>query len=302
MTLPASGAIAISDFNTLLGNASGTALAISTIQSLGKSGSYSLNAYYGMNYFQSNALGNCNNGNCATATSNCYQNCTNCSPLATVNCANCDTKAYIQANCNCACTCNCSQVANQLVDCAPVTGTSSCFPAGSLTLMADGTWKAVETIEAGEYVMGADGAPALVIEAYQDTLGARKMFMFEEDGHTWSDEHIYWVFKDGKEWWWAINPDQWRWEASSGHVKGLKDIYSIFGGTDCLFAHLNGFVARTPKRVDYPSDTKVYMAKTAGIPTIVNGYVVTGGTDEDSYDYNAFKWVPCKVSFRERAE
>jgi len=302
MTLPASGTIAISDFNTLLGNVAGTTLAISTIQSLGKSGSYSLSSYYGQNYFQSNNLGNCNNGNCATATSNCYTNCQNCYPLATVNCANCDTKAYIQANCNCACTYNCTQVANQLVDCAPVTGTGTCFPAGAMVLMADGSLKAIETVQKGEFVMGADGLAAEVQYLHEAALGSRKMYIFAEDNHEWSDEHLYWVNKDGREWWWSINPDQWRWEVASGLVAGLKDNYSLLFGDGYEFAHLDGWINRTPVRVDRPSDTPVYLPVTKGVPMIVNGYVVTGGTDHELYDYDTFKWVPNKVSFRERAE
>jgi hypothetical protein len=161
--------------------------------------------------------------------------------------------------------------------------------------MADGTLRAIETVQAGEFVMGADGTSVIVEYLHEAELGTRKMYQFAEDGHEWSDEHLHWTLKDGKEWWWSINPDQWRWEVSSGLVAGLEDNYSIRTGYDDQFAHMTGWVKRTPVRVDRPSDTLVYLPVTKGVPVIVNGYVVTGGTDDKLYDYNNFRWMPERI-------
>lgn len=300
MTLPASGAIAMSNFNVELGQASTYSGSMSWVKSLTKAAqvSNSFNGYYSKAYYQRNADGNCNNGNCASAGGNCTFQCTNCT-LATVNCANCDAQKWLQNNCNCACTYNCTQVANVLYDCNCNCQCSTCFPAGAMVLMADGSLKAIETVGAGEFVMGADGKPAEVQYLHVATLGTRKMYIFAEDNHEWSDEHLYWVLKDGKEWWWSINPDQWRWEVASGGVAGLKDNYSILTGDGYAFGHLDGWVNRTPVRVDRPSDTEVYLPITLGIPVIVNGYVVTGGTNQELYDYNSFRWNPNNIAAKE---
>lgn len=78
-----------------------------------------LGSYAGMAWYQKNADGNCNNGNC-TNNCNCGNiQCANCFINGNVNCANCDTRAWLQANCNCACTYNCtfSTTASYNCDC-----------------------------------------------------------------------------------------------------------------------------------------------------------------------------------------
>ena len=298
MTLPASGTIAISNFSVELGLASNANNSMSFIQSKTKTGqtSNSFSGYYGYAYYKKTNAGNCNNANCTTSTSSGSLCQTNCYPLAAVNCVNCDTISYLQTNCNCACTYNCTQVANQYYDCnCDCTGTGTCFPAGAKVLMFDGTLRDIETVQKGELVMGADGLAAEVQYLHEAALGTRKMYQFAEDGHEWSDEHLYWVRKGDKEWWWSINPDQWRWEVASGLVAGLKDNYSLLTGEGYEFAHLDGWISGTPIRVDRPSDTPVYLPVTKGEPIIVNGYVVTGGTNHELYDYDSFRWVPSKI-------
>ena len=110
MTIPAIGAISISQFNTEYGQAATYAGSLSWIQANAKTGqnTYDMNNYHGKAYFQMNTAGNCNNGNC-TSNCNCGDiNCGNCVITGTVNCANCDTRAWLQTNCNCACTYNCT--------------------------------------------------------------------------------------------------------------------------------------------------------------------------------------------------
>jgi hypothetical protein len=160
--------------------------------------------------------------------------------------------------------------------------------------MADGSLRPIETVQGGEMVMGADGRPAEVIYLHVAMLGKRKMYIFAEDGHEWSDEHLHWTRENGKEWWWSASPDNWRLEVDIGLVAGLKDNYSVRTGTGLTeeFAHMDGWMKRSIVEVDREYETKVYLPITAGIPVIVNGYVVTGGTDYKLFDYDKFKWGP----------
>lgn len=114
MTLPASGAITLANFNTERGVAAATNTDLAWVYSNTKSGqqSYSMSGYYSKAWYQRNADGNCNNGNCTVSGSNCATGefqCVNCYISGTVNCANCDSRSWFQNNCNCACTYNCTQ-------------------------------------------------------------------------------------------------------------------------------------------------------------------------------------------------
>lgn len=297
MPTPGSGEISIWSVRAEIGNCG--QLGMDWVRANTKDGQTSLGGIRNRAWYQRNVDGNCNNGNC-----NCGGNCGNiqcgqCFASQCINCANCDGRAWLQGNCNCACTYNCnaniwSYNCNCACDC--VCGGNTCFPAGALVLMWDGTWRRIETIAEGELVMGADGRPTKCLEQYVNTLGPRRMYRFKEHPeHEWSDEHLYWARQSGKQWWWSASPDQWRWEVSIGAVVGLKDNYSIMSGP-CEYAHLDGYVVRTPERIDYSSDTKVYLPITDGTPIIVNGYVVTGGTNQFQYDYETFDWRPERIA------
>lgn len=298
MPTPASGTISLFNVNQEIGNGTNQ-ISLDWVRGNTKDSQNSLGGIYNRAWYQKNNAGNCNNGNC-----NCGGNCGNiqcgqCYASQCINCTNCDGRAWLQVNCNCACTYNCnanlwSYNCNCACACQCDCG-STCFPAGALVLMWDGTWKAIETIQEGEALMGADGLPTLCQEAYVNILGPRDMYVFaEHPEHEWSDEHLYWALQNGKEWWWSASPDQWRFEVYSGAVVGLHDNYSLFSG-DAEFAHLDGWVKRTLVKVPRDADTKVYLPITDGTPIIVNGYVVTGGTNEHQYSYSEFKWNPEKI-------
>ena len=115
MTLPASGQISLSTFSTEMGQAATFSISLAWIQGNTKAGQQpateNMGGYYGKAWYQRNADGNCNNGNC-TSNCNCGNiQCNNCTISGAVNCANCDTRAWLQNNCNCACTYNCNTAA-----------------------------------------------------------------------------------------------------------------------------------------------------------------------------------------------
>ena len=124
MTTPASGAIATSDVNNETGRGTTTQTGIDWIKDNTKGNPTDYNSLHGLNYYQSNADGNCNNGNCtesltgiAPGTGGTAQ-CNNCSNCNAINCANCDSQNYLQGGTNCACTYNCTQNQDQWVNCA----------------------------------------------------------------------------------------------------------------------------------------------------------------------------------------
>jgi hypothetical protein len=175
----------------------------------------------------------------------------------------------------------------------PVTGGGStdvcCFTAGSLVLMADRSWQPVETVRAGDWVMGVTG-PEEVQRLHVSRLGHRHLMGFAGDRLRWSEEHSFWARKNGRQWWWSANPAMWRKEVELGVVKGLKDLYSHFQG-DVDFAHLDGFVKRKVEVMPSTPDTLVYLPVTKGSPIIVDGYVVGASVNEFSYDYASLDWL-----------
>jgi hypothetical protein len=166
-----------------------------------------------------------------------------------------------------------------------------CFTAGNLVLMADQSWKPIETVQAGEWVMGAAG-PAEVQRLHVSALGPNRRLMgFAEDAQLrWSEEHSFWARSAERQWWWSANPAMWRAEVELGVVKGLKDVYSHLEG-EVEYAHLDGFVERSVTIVPAPADTLVYLPITLGSPIIVNGYVVGASVNEFEYDYEKLDWL-----------
>jgi hypothetical protein len=168
--------------------------------------------------------------------------------------------------------------------------------------MADGSTKLIQMVEAGDFVMGADGKPTEVVRLHETILGGtelglRKMYTFKEDTkHQWSEEHCYWTKRDDEEWWWSVNPTQWQYEVQVGAVAGLKDNNSLRYGFDVQFANLDGWVNRTPVVVNRDPNTPLFLPITKGVPIIINGYVVAASVDEQSYDYTKFSWDKTKIN------
>jgi hypothetical protein len=164
-----------------------------------------------------------------------------------------------------------------------------CFTAGSLVLMGDRSWKPIETIRAGDWVMGPSGAVE-VQRLHISELAHRRLMGFVGSRLRWSEEHSFWARKHGRQWWWSANPEMWRKEVELGVVKGLKDLFSHFEG-DVDFAHLDGFVKRKVEAMASTPDTLVYLPVTLGSPIIVDGYLVGASVNEFMYDYETLDWL-----------
>jgi hypothetical protein len=174
----------------------------------------------------------------------------------------------------------------------------SCFPAGALVLMADGSEREIQLVRTGDWLMGADGRPVQVQDVDRPVLRTRRMMAFADGSQTWSEEHSFWT-RDaaGAEWLWAANADQWRHEVEVGHIGGLRDNRTMRTGAGYQFAHLAGWLDQVViEAAGYGPDTQLYLPRTDGVPIIVNGYVVGAGINQAAYDYESFRWAPHAVA------
>ncbi len=177
----------------------------------------------------------------------------------------------------------------------PDTGGSTCFPAGSMVLMANKTLKPIEQVVVGEMVMAPNG-PTRVIGTETPYLGLRKLLQLS-DGHTWSEEHTHWTrADDGTQWWWSSNPDSWRSEVEQGLFGGLLDNSTLrTGSTGFEFAHMDGWKREVPKEIPGEYSMPLYFIRTNGAPVIIDGYVVGAGPDESAFDYTTLDWDVARV-------
>lgn len=183
----------------------------------------------------------------------------------------------VQGNCNCNCAC-------------------TCFPAGTPILMADGSWKGVEEIRAGDLLMTPTG-PQAVLEVETPVLGDRKMLAFEDEGAVlhWTDDHAFWTRRDGREGLAVADRSSFMRGVEAGVVRGLPDNDAVLELDDARdeFAHLDGWVRR--KVIDitdrYAPDTRVYLPVVGGSHLIIAaGFVMSGGANGFDFDYTAFSW------------
>jgi hypothetical protein len=171
------------------------------------------------------------------------------------------------------------------VDPTPIT----CFPAGSMVMMGDGSQKAIELLATGDMLMGPAG-PTAVISMETPVLGSRKLLQFA-DGHTWSEEHAHWTRDSASnQWWWSANADMWRHEVAAGAIGGLIDNSSIRTGDGYSYAHIDGWKAQQYRVVDASPSLQLYTPITDGTPIIVDGYLVGAGVNEYGYDYTKLDW------------
>lgn len=175
---------------------------------------------------------------------------------------------------------------------------SSCFVAGSLVTMADGSLRAIETIEVGERVRTAVGIAA-VTELYLPILGERTLYAMADGKCRTSGEHSLWSRDPatGEQWWATRDMEQWRLEGITGdgpnfnghepfdltHAEG-----SVWG-----FATELGWIDTTWHAVPAAPDTQLYhlLLETGG-SYFVDGYLVSSIADTGGVDWETFSWSP----------
>lgn len=303
MTLPASGTISMSQFSVEMGQASWYAASMSWINSNAKVASNSMSGHYGKAWYKKTNAGNCNNSyngvvyNCNCGALNCWQ-CINC---IAINCVNCDARNWLQANCNCACTYNCSLTTyssdcNCNCDCQCG---SSCFLAGSIVIMADGSLRKIEDVRVGEYVRGAFGEANIVLGKDNVLLGNRYVYKINGE-HDTTDEHPH-VSPDRK--FYVLTPsaimDEWGNDFAVILEDGTTEIWTNFGLGEARINKMTTGITLLkdtgPKTIDsileysLPPETPLYNLVLGGSHTyFVDGYAVTGWPREDDFDYDTW--------------
>ncbi|MDR9847007.1 hypothetical protein [Herbaspirillum huttiense] len=177
--------------------------------------------------------------------------------------------------CDCACVCACDN--------------GCCFLPGSLVLMADGSVRPIEEVQAGELVMTADGS-AKVRYLHKAVVGDRSLAAFDDGSLTWTEGHLFWARQAGREWWWSASKKGFKRNVDLGLLPGLKDNDSVLEG-DVEYAHLRGFLRRSVRTFKVDPSTHVYLPMTdCGSPIFVNGYLVGSWIDEKRCDYTKLRW------------
>lgn len=174
---------------------------------------------------------------------------------------------------------------------------SSCFVAGSLVTMADGSLRAIETISVGEWVRTAVGV-AQVTELYLPILGERTLYAMADGKCRTSGEHSLWSRDPvtGEQWWATRDMAQWRHEAITGDGPNFNghepfDLTHAEGST-WDFATESGWINTTWYAVPAAPDTQLYhLLLNTGGSYFVDGYLVSSIADTGGVDWENFNWV-----------
>jgi hypothetical protein len=177
----------------------------------------------------------------------------------------------------------------------------TCFPAGSLVLMSDMTYRLIETVKKGDLIFSSHGIVP-VESLYTTKLGSRKMYRMTDGSLLWSAEHSFWVKRGEREYLWSMDVSLLENEQRTGLIGGLKDFSQMFEGENLKserFACLDRITKHSwkentpehlPEYKDKP-DTPLYLPLTEnGELIIVNGYLVGAAINEFATDYSKLKW------------
>ena len=186
-------------------------------------------------------------------------------------------------------------------------GGSSCFPAGSLVTMADGTTKPIELVKVGDVVIGAFGEHNKILALDWVVLGNRWMYQINNEHHT-SDDHPH-ISTDKK--FYACEPDaiykEWGNEFPVILADGTVENRTNIGLTTHKVSQLEngielqtisgGKIVDTIEKYSLPAETPLYNLVVSGSHTyFVNGYAVTGWPREDDFDYDLWQSVGPKLT------
>lgn len=162
--------------------------------------------------------------------------------------------------------------------------------------MANGMWKSIETITAGEYVQGPTGINKVIDTQYTYLGNRRCIWTFKDKSVYSSGEHLFWVKKKGTEFFGVVDMTQHILEKDvelCPQFEGLtinKDVICI--DRPVQFATIDGWKLDEPIIArEYGSCTPLYELILAGSHTMIaNGYVTGGNAHDDDFDYNAVHW------------
>lgn len=177
-------------------------------------------------------------------------------------------------------------------------GGATCFLAGQLITMADGSTRSIENVKIGEYVLGRWGVNK-VLGYDRPLLGKRPIYLINGEVYNTSD-HLTWTKKG-----WAVikkqdylsNDYQMPQFVITNHHTHEGE-YKIYNGVDPnnvyeytigdLIAHSSGFKeVFSIDAINMPEETQLYALVTDGDHTIhVDGYVFSGWANDQDYNYN----------------
>lgn len=185
------------------------------------------------------------------------------------------------------CTSNCSNC----VDCG------SCFVAGTLVRMADGSDKPIEDVEVGDRVLSALG-PVTVVDLWRPILGPRKLVRFADGKAATSGDHPIWG-RDPKtktQFWSTRDFDAWMTEVHQGIGTWFdgRYPYDLSGKPKQTFefATLDGFKEMTWEYVVAPHETILYhLILDGGGSYFADGYLAVSQGDKYGIDWGKFHWI-----------
>lgn len=169
----------------------------------------------------------------------------------------------------------------------------SCFIAGSMVTMWDGSLKPIEQVAVGDRVKTAVGV-SVVTDIDLPPLGDRPLYAFMDDKCVTSGEHSLWSrdpnTKD--QWWSTRDMVQWQLEADTGFGPDFErkpfDLTDMEGKV-WEFATETGWIATQWKRVDASPETQLYhLLLEEGGSYYVDGYLVSSMADSGGVDWETF--------------
>ena len=181
-------------------------------------------------------------------------------------------------------------------------GGGTCFLAGSLVVMADRSFRKIEDVQIGEYLMGAFGESNRVIAKDNPIVGDRYMYNINDE-HVTCDDHPH-VSPDKKFYSCDVDAICNVWgefflcSLGDGSTLMLRNqgldnprdrIKQLTEGVELL--HIDGSKKVTSvKKQTYDPNTRLYNFVLGGSHTYyVNGYCVTAWPRDDDFDY--INWV-----------
>jgi hypothetical protein len=173
--------------------------------------------------------------------------------------------------------------------------------------MADGTFKKIEDVEVGDFVVGLNGVNQ-VIKLVRMPIGpCVPLWKFPTDDLFFAAGHPFWIRRDSVEDWGVWNLNEFLYEkkynnfdADGVYIEGPdEDPIPLFEPTE--HSHLDGWKMQRPVLVRSADDDTVVndlVVDGSGSYT-ANGYLVSG-TRRKGYPYRDVKWAETLRWLRDR--